>query len=65
MIDMLTRLSMSVSIDIKHPREAMDKIMRYWVAAGLGVKKSVSIDYGYIFSVTSYMYRRNDWYSED
>ena len=50
MIDMFSRLSVSVFIARKHPREVVDKIMRYWVAAGWGVMKSVLFDNGGEFS---------------
>ena len=50
MIDMFSRLSVSVFIERKHPREIVDKIMWYWVAAGWGVMKSVLFDNGGEFS---------------
>ena len=50
MIDMFSRLSVSVFIERKHPREVIDKIMRYWVAAGWGVVKSVLFHNGGEFS---------------
>ena len=50
MIDMFSRLSVSVFIERKHPREVVDKIMWYWVAAGRGVMKIVLFDNGGEFS---------------
>ena len=46
MIDMFSRLNVSVFIERKHPREVVDKIMQYWVAAGWGFMKSVLFDNG-------------------
>ena len=47
---MLSWLSVSVFIERKHPREVVDKIMRYLVAAGWGVMKSALFDNGREFS---------------
>ena len=46
MIDMFSKLSISVFIERKRPREVVDKIMRHWVAAGQSIMKSVQFDNG-------------------
>lgn len=50
MIDMWSRLTVSVFLDRKRPCDVIDKIMTNWIGAGFGVMKSVMTDNGGEFS---------------
>ena len=50
MVDMLTRLSVSVIIDNKRPSTIADNILLHWIAAGWGVMEAILTDNGGEFS---------------
>lgn len=50
MVDMLTRLSVSVIIDDKRPSTIADKIMLHWIGAGWGIMEAIMTDNGGEFS---------------
>ena len=50
LIDMWSRLTVSVFIDRKRPSDDIDNIMLHWVRAGFGIMKSIFTDNGGEFS---------------
>lgn len=46
MIDMYSRLTVSVFIKRKTPQEVLDKVMTHWIGAAFGVMESVLVDNG-------------------
>lgn len=50
MVDMWSRLTISVFIDRKKPSEVIDKVMMHWVGAGYGIMGTLFTDNGGEFS---------------
>ena len=50
LIDMWSRLTVSVFIDRKRPSDTIDNILLHWVGAGFGIMKSILTDNGGEFS---------------
>ena len=50
LIDMWSRITVSVFIDPKRPSDVIDNIMLHWVGAGFGIMKSILTNNGGEFS---------------
>ena len=58
MIDMWSRLSVSVFIDRKKPSDVVDAVMKNWVGAGYGVMEGILTDNGGEFNNDELRYKR-------